>query len=181
MITTKISTKLTIGCLNQPVSRLHLDRNPGWLVLQVVPGRERFVCNSADRYDFISYFPRIKKMIKPPKKRKPIFVETIHAVFPGYVFVLFHSSWKDLLKSEYAIKYLGETEIPYRVSDFDISQIQDLEEAGFISRNRGIVVGDMQVVKILGDITLPVESISKDSFFLSAGVFRIKIPLVSIG
>lgn len=154
--------------------------NSDWLVLQVAPGRERWVCNYAERNNLISYFPRLKKMIKPPKKRKPIFIETIYPVFPGYVFILHHEDWKSFLKAEYAIKFLGQTEIPYKVSNFDIEQIQNLEEAGFITRNRGIVVGDLKVVPILGDITLPVESINKDSFFLSAGVFRIKIPLASI-
>lgn len=171
----------TVLPLKKPSIRINRSQDSSWLVLQVAPGRERWVCSYAERNDLISYFPRLKKMIKPPKKRKPIFVETIYPVFPGYVFILYHEAWKSFLKAEYAIKFLGQTEVPYTVSNFDIEQIQNLEEAGFITRNRGIVVGDMKVLPILGDITLPVESISKDSFFLSAGVFRIKIPLVSNG
>jgi hypothetical protein len=137
------------------------------------------VCEYAERHGLITYFPRIKKMIKPPKKRKPIFQETRNAVFPGYVFVLFDWGWKKLLQADYVIKFLGDDEIPALISNFDIEQIQNVEEAGFISRNRGIVIGDGVVVKVLGDITLPVESIGKSSIFLSAGAFRIKIPLVS--
>lgn len=165
--------------LESPLTEL---RNEGWwFVLQVAPGRERSVCEYADRYDLVTYFPRTKKMIKPPKKRKPILIETIHSVFPGYVFVLNQMNYRRLLQCEYSITFLKDNETPSRVSDFDIQQIQEVEEAGFLSRNRGIVVGDGFIVKVLGDISLPVESIGKDSFFLSAGVFRIKIPIAQSG
>lgn len=149
-------------------------------MLNVVPGREQTVCEYADRFDLVTYFPRTKKMIKPPKKRKPILIETRFAVFPGYIFVLYSLDFRSILKSEYSIRFLGDSERPSRVSSFDVGQIQDVEEAGFISRNRGIVVGEGHIVRVLGDITLPVESIGKDHFYLSAGVFRIKIPLANL-
>lgn len=164
-----------------PLIKNEAKSETDWFILYVAPHRELSVCEYADRFDLITYFPRLKKMIKPPKKRKPIFVETRYPVFPGYVFVSFHPDWSKLLKAEFAIRYLGRPEVPFRISSFDIEQLQNVEEAGFITRNRGIVIGDSVVVPQFGDITLPVESIGKDSYYLTAGTFRIKIPLVPTG
>jgi transcriptional antiterminator RfaH len=124
-----------------------------WYVIHTHPNKEYFSQNNLNRQNFITYFPKYKKIISTAGKLKTI----VKPLFPRYIFVkmdLKKQRWP-LINATYGVKkLLSMGNEPLQISNEIIKKIK--------SRENGVGITD-----IVPDISASIG----DSVTIVSGVF----------